>query len=185
MATKKTVKVEGLRELDAALGKLSKASARGVLRRVLKKAGQPIADAASRLAPDNPNGPVDDLKRSITVSARLGNKVGKAEYHEAMKAGLGKGAAVAAMRAARRAAAGTGSFAEMHVGPEYGRNSRVGALQEFGTKNHPPHPFMRPAFDAEGGAALEIIKRELGGEIAKAVARKAKRDARIAAKKSK
>jgi len=41
---KVTVKVEGLRELDAALGNLPKATAKNVLRRILRQAAQPIAD---------------------------------------------------------------------------------------------------------------------------------------------
>lgn len=38
------VKVEGLKELDAALGELPKATAKNVLKRALSEAAQPIAD---------------------------------------------------------------------------------------------------------------------------------------------
>lgn len=48
---KVTVKIEGLRELDAALGKLPRSTAKGVLRRVLMEAGEPIARTARGLAP--------------------------------------------------------------------------------------------------------------------------------------
>lgn len=54
--------------------------------------------------------------------------------------------------------------------------------QEFGTINHPPHPFMRPAFDANGRGALSIFTDEMGKEIDKAAARAARKVARIAAK---
>lgn len=46
----RSVHVDGLRELDRALGELPKATARNVLLRVLKKAGQPMAEHASGLA---------------------------------------------------------------------------------------------------------------------------------------
>ena len=54
--------------------------------------------------------------------------------------------------------------------------------QEFGTINHPPHPFMRPAWDANSGRALTIFRNELTVEIDKAAARAARKAARIAAK---
>lgn len=46
-----TVKIKGLKELDAALGQLTKATAKGVLRRVLQDAGEITASAARGLAP--------------------------------------------------------------------------------------------------------------------------------------
>src|SRR5688572_23085667 len=46
-------KLEGFRELDRALGQLPKATAKNVLRRVLKKAAQPVDDDASAAAPVN------------------------------------------------------------------------------------------------------------------------------------
>lgn len=48
----RTVKLEGFRELDASLRELtSRATAKNVARRALKKAAEPIDDMASRLAP--------------------------------------------------------------------------------------------------------------------------------------
>lgn len=46
-----TIKIEGLRELDAALGQLPRATAKAVLRRVLIEAGEPIARSARGMAP--------------------------------------------------------------------------------------------------------------------------------------
>ncbi|MET4634974.1 HK97-gp10 family putative phage morphogenesis protein [Kaistia defluvii] len=172
---KTTVKVEGLRELEAALSDLPKAVARNTLRRVLKKAGEPIADKARQLAPVKSG----KLRDSIVVSPKLGTKAGQKEFAAAMEAGLGKEAAVGAMRDARRAAKGEGSFAEMYVGP--GRQPHA-HLQEFGSVNNRPHPYMRPAWDAHKDEALDIIKGDLGGEIMKAAKRVAKRKAKLAAK---
>lgn len=64
---KVTVKIEGLKELDQALGQLPKSTAKATLRRVLKEAGEPMARAARAGAP------VDEhyLYESIDVSTRL------------------------------------------------------------------------------------------------------------------
>jgi HK97 gp10 family phage protein len=51
-------------------------------------------------------------------------------------------------------------------------------LQEFGTVNHGPQPFARPAWDSNKGRALETIRNDLGDEIAKAAKRLAKKAAK-------
>ncbi len=175
---KMTVSVDGLAELDANLGHLTKATARNVLRKVLTKAGQPIAETMRRLAPDDPKTGAPDLKTSIAVSPKLKNKVGHKEYSDTLALGGTKAEAVQALRDARRA--GGGSFAEVYVGP--GKGGAHGVLQEFGTVNHAPQPFARPAWEQHKGEALEIIKAELGGEIRRAAQRAARRAARKAAK---
>lgn len=67
MANIVTVKIEGLRELDAALGQLTKATAKGVLKRVLTDAGEITAQAARGMAP------IDEhhLYESIDVGTKL------------------------------------------------------------------------------------------------------------------
>lgn len=159
---KEVVKLSGFKDLDRALGELPKATARNVLKRTLVKAGEPIADRARQLVPVL----TSELKDSITVSARLKNKAGASEFAAAMRAGLGKAAAVRALRDARRA--GGGSFAEMYVGP--------GALPhahmvEFGTSKMTAQPYMRPAWESTKRQALDVIERELGNEIIKAAKR--------------
>lgn len=184
------VSVEGLKELDEALGQLTKATARNVLRRVLKKAGQPIADAARAKAP-HVSGKLQD---SITVGTRIAKsqaaKAGDAAYSATMRAGGTKQEAQSALRAAARAAKGDAAFVEMFVGPA---NQPLAHVIEFGTGERfhrsgksvgsvAPQPYMRPAWDGEKGRALEIIKGELGDEIMKAAERAAKRAAKMAAK---
>lgn len=164
------VQVEGLKALDAALGQLPKSIGKSVLNRTLIKAGQPIADAAKAAAPVD----TGDLRDSIKVSARTKNTVGKAEFGAAMRAGLGVGAARAALRDARRAA-GPSSFAEMFVGPETRKGViRYAHLIEFGKHNAPAEPYMRPAWDANKDRALAIIRAELGNEIIAAARRVAR-----------
>jgi len=140
-----TVKIEGLKELDAALGELKKTTARTVVLRALRKAGQPMADLAMQLAPKSDYAGMGKVNHNIIVSAKLKNEAGNAAYHAALKSGLGKGRAVSAMRDARRAATG-GAFAVVYVGPKAGRASKVATLQEFGVGPHEIKPKVGKAF---------------------------------------
>lgn len=163
-----TVSVDGLKELDAALGMLPKATARNVLKRTLNKAAQPVVEEAKRLTPVR----TGKLRDSIMSSTRVKNKTGNAEYSAAMRAGLGKDAARSALLAARKANKGQGSFAETFVGPARGGGViRYAHIVEFGSNDTAPQPFMRPAWDATQGKVLSIIKDELGNEIIKAARR--------------
>jgi HK97 gp10 family phage protein len=69
------------------------------------------------------------------------------------------------------------ALVEVYVGAEPLAQS---TLQEFGTHNQPPQPFLRPAWDANKEAALEIIKGGLAQEIDRAVKRLAKKAAKKA-----
>ena len=61
------VKVEGLRELDTSLGQLPKTTGKAVLRRVLKKAAEPLRAHAEQLAPKLTHA----LERSISIGTKL------------------------------------------------------------------------------------------------------------------
>lgn len=166
------MKVEGLAALDAALGELPKATARRVLHKVLRKAAEPMRAAAQAAAPVD----TGELKASIATSTRIANKVGAAEYAGVMGAGGSKAEALAALRAARRAATedGTLSFAQVFVGPTKAKTKQAAIkriVQEFGSVKQAPQPYMRPAFDGQKSASLGIIRTELGGEIDRAAKR--------------
>lgn len=156
---KTTMKVDGLRELDAALGDMAaeygKASGKAALRRVAIKALEPMAEAARRLAPDDPETQGDDLKASIAVGTKLTK---------------------------RQAAMARKDQNRALVTVYMGTSDVAGVPQEFGTVNHGPQPFMRPAFAEEAGPTIERIKPLLGAEIEKTAARLAKRRAAKAAK---
>ena len=51
-------------------------------------------------------------------------------------------------------------------------------LQEFGTKDAPPQPFMRPAWDAEKRGVLQGLKADLWAEIKKTAQRLARKAAK-------
>ena len=72
--------------------------------------------------------------------------------------------------------------AEVEIGP----TTKVfyGMFHEFGTRNMPAHPFMRPAFDGQVYSVLNGIKDQLRLEIEKARKRLANKAAREAAKMS-
>ncbi|MCM2506067.1 HK97 gp10 family phage protein [Aureimonas altamirensis] len=146
------VKIEGLKELGRALNELPKATNRSVCRRVLKEAGEPIARAARAKAPKR----LGDLAESIDVSTKLAKS-------------QRSGGAAMTSEGYRSAAKTT---VDMYVGP--GQHPQA-ITQEFGTFKEPAQPFMRPAWDAEKGTALDIITNMLWTEIEKSAARLAKK----------
>jgi HK97 gp10 family phage protein len=145
------VRIEGLRELDRALGELPKSVGKSVARKVLKKRGKPIADAAKAKAPVDPDGG-GQLRDSIGVSTklsprqrRLQRKIGRDDVEMFV---------------------GAGPLAHAH-------------LNEFGLGNNPPRPFMRPAWDERRRGVIDGIGDDLWKEIDKAAKRQAARAARL------
>jgi HK97 gp10 family phage protein len=67
---KEIIRIEGLSELKAALRELPDATAKNVIRRILKKRGEPIADHARRLAPVEHG----ELRDSIMVGTKLSRR---------------------------------------------------------------------------------------------------------------
>jgi HK97 gp10 family phage protein len=175
------VRVEGLREVGQAFDELSKATARNVAKRALIQAAQPMVEMASRLAPDNPETGAPDLHSSIVASAKIKNTVGNAEFAAVMAAGGTKGEAIGALRDARRASAGEGSFAQAYVGPVSSTKRRAikAIVQEFGSVKQSPRPYMRPAFAATAQQVISgvgaILKVEIGKAVARAQARALKK----------
>ena len=144
------VHVDGLKETEKALWEIDKHTTRKSLaRRVLKKAGQPLADDMNRLAPDDES-TEGGLNQSYAVSTKL-NKSQK--------------------RATRREKK---DDVFMYVGT----NDPAGLQQEFGNIIHAAQPHARPAWDSGKGRALDDIKTELGTEIMKAAKRQANKKAR-------
>ncbi len=147
------VKVEGLQEIQAALHELPKATARNVMRRVLRQLAEPIADTARQLAPVLSG----DLKESVGVSTKLARNVKRGRSKLSTNA------------------------VEMFVGPF---NAPRSIQQEFGNINHPPQPFMRPAWDKHKDELLPKVGEAMWNEIRAAAERKARKEARAAAKAS-
>lgn len=145
------VRLEGFRELDAALAELPKATQRNVLRRVLRNAAKPTLAAMEARAPRDTGWTAGSLAISNTL-----NPANRREQKREGKA-----------------------FAEVYVGSTRGS---AAAFQEFGTEYgtsiRPPRPYLRPAWEDTNGEALSIIQSQLGAEIEKARARRARKAAR-------
>lgn len=176
MATRTTFKMEGLSDLNEALGDFSKAVSGNILKRAVSTAGAMIAEEAIAIAPKDKG----NLKREIKVGKAKIITPGKAAFAQAMREGGTRAEAAAAARAANRAAGGTGRSAVTQVGPT--KRAGQGILQEFGTAHHKAQPFMRPTWDRHGPRAIDVMKDALVEEIDKATKRAEKRAARLAAK---
>lgn len=145
------MKIEGLKELEKALMELDKHTARkSVARKVLKKAGQPLADDMNQRAPIG-EGESGGLNKSYSVSTKLSKRQRKL-------AKRGK------------------SDVEVYVGT----SDPAGLQQEYGNVNHAAQPHVRPAWDGGKTQALNTIKTELGAEIINAAKRQAKRKLKAA-----
>jgi HK97 gp10 family phage protein len=177
---KYTVKVEGLKDLDAALGVLTKAAARSTLTRVLKKAAEPIRESAEEAAPVRDASAPDVYYGGAKVGKgrrRAPGERGKLRRPGTDKALWQAGTRLTRPQAAKVRKAGK-NFAEYYVGSR----DPIARLLEFGTVNSPAQPMIRPAWDAHKANTLQIIIRELGAEIDKSVQRQVRKVARAAAK---
>lgn len=139
-------RVDGLKELEAALKELPRATAKNVMKRSLMKAAAPVATTGSALAPVLTGA----LQRHVKVGGTLTRR---------QKSRFPKQSAV-----------------EVYAGVS--NSLPQGHLQEFGTFDQPPQPFLRPAWEQHKMAVLETIKSLTWDEIAKAAARLAKKRAR-------
>lgn len=165
--TRTTVKVEGLRELKQALDKLPKATARNALRRALMAGAAPIEQTAEQLAPVRKG----TLQRSHTTGTKLSRR--QKQVHRRWAGTL------PAQRTAEGWRSAPSDAVYVFVGPS---NVPQAITQEFGTAEHAPQPFMRPAWDTQQRRALSIVVESIRSEIDKAVMRIARKAAREAAK---
>ena len=143
------MKIVGGRELEAGFRSLmddfdvSKTTVKNTMKRGLVEALQPMADVASSLAPDDPETGGNDLRHSIVAGTKL------------------------TPRQARLAKKDSKNFVTVYAGTA----DPAGLYQEFGTVNHGPQPFMRPAFAQEAKATIDRVVGALQKQLAKATAR--------------
>lgn len=146
-----TFKIDGMKELDTALGELPKASAKAVNRRVLLKAGEPMRARAEQLSPED----TGYLSRKVQIGRGLNKSERQRERKRNKK-----------------------SFTEISLGPVTRAATRF--LKEYGTVDMPAQPYMRPAWDEHKMNALNTIRTELGKEIEKTAKRLERKRARSA-----
>lgn len=145
-----TVKLTGFKELEAELEKMTAGMGKGILRRALKKAAQPIATAANDFAPVGETG---KYAQSFSYSTKLSKR----------QAGLHR-------KIFRNDKASVEGFV--------GTSDPAGVQQEFGNINHGPQPALRPAWDGGKMQVLDDLGRELWVEIEKTAARAARKAAK-------
>jgi hypothetical protein len=150
--------VTGLEETRKAFDELPKALGFRALRQTAGEALQPMLETAKQLAPDDPNtAPPDDLRGSLEIGDRVNTGIGKN----------------------RR---GRDEFGvEMYMGPTR-RGYPQAIPQEFGAVQHPPHPYMRPAWQQHVEGVFRFVARRLGELVGQAAKRLERRNARLARK---
>lgn len=154
---KTAFKVDGLDDLNATLGEMSKGLARGALTRIAVNAlKDEFVPVAKSLAPDDPATQGNDLKESIIA--------GPASKLNSRQKKLNK------QRDDR-------SFGEGFAGT----NDPSGIQQEFGNVNHGPQPFMRPAWDQTQKPLIDHVAKNAWPEVEKKAKRAAKRLAKASA----
>lgn len=148
--------------MEKALALLPRATAKGVVRRVLKKTLAPIADTADAFSPHFP----------IAVTSRLSPR----QRSLARSDFAGR---VVTMYVGPTAQDGSHAphahLVEFGTGPRFHESGKyVGVM--------PPEPFMRPAWDLHSGALPARLGENMWAEIEKTVARRAAKAAREAAR---
>jgi HK97 gp10 family phage protein len=174
---KTSMKIEGLKELDAALSELPKATAKNNMRRAAETALQPVVDHAKSLAPAGKPRKVGkryvtggDLKRSLTVSRKLGKSAAKKMREEQRREG----------KYSINVYAGASPMRYAHL-VEFGTKPRYHKKTGKFVGQMPARPFMRPAWDANKTQVLATFQKDMWARIEKS----AKRLARKAAKSAK
>lgn len=151
------MRLEGSRELQRALGELNTLfRRRKAVRDALLEAAGPIRDAAEAAAPVRTGGKEKRFKLPGDPKGKQSGVRGRG----ALKRHVSMGA-----RLSRRQS-WLNRADKMPVEVYVGTRDRIGRLQEFGTRKAPAQPFLRPAWDAEGGqAALDRFGAGLWRQI--------------------
>jgi HK97 gp10 family phage protein len=159
------VKVEGLKELDAALAELPKTTGKNVMRSAARKALEPVISAARPLVPEDSG----NLKKSLKITTRLSKRqaaIMRREYKTEGKAAISMFAGPSALPHAH--------LIEFGTKPRYQKKTGkfVGQVKA--------QPFLRPAWDSKKDDVLNIFKKEMWTKIEKAAQRLARKAAKAA-----
>lgn len=150
------LKIQGAGDIERALAELARGTAKGVTRRAMKKALQPVAKAA------------EASPFAIAVTSKLA---------ASQRRGTGKDRGPNLISLYVGPVQQDGSHAphahliELGTGPRYHKSGKyVGAVLA--------DPFMRPAWDENRDQVLKILRREVWKEIEKTLARAARKAAK-------
>ncbi|MGV7119556.1 hypothetical protein [Sphingopyxis sp. 550A] len=154
---KDVVKVSGFKELDAALGELTKVTARNVLFRTAEKSMEPMREKMKYFAPydahdrDGDGKHLEDTMTTERVKAKRAR--GSVKYQAS-------------------------DGVEVMTGPApKGKRARANAgWQEDGTSKMEANSYVLPAFDSEGMATVDRVRENLLIELDKTTDRIRKRN---------
>ena len=141
---------KGRGDIERTLAQLPAGTAKGLVRRVLKRELKPIADMANALYP----GAEDDVVRVTSKVARTQPQPEKRKDLVTM------GVGAAGSRVAH--------LLEWGTGPRHWANGKY-------TGQVAPQAFLAPAWDAYRGQIMDSLARQIWAEIEKTMARRAKR----------
>lgn len=150
------MKLEGLRDLDKALGALPGRMGQKVLVGALKYGAEPVAEAVQRLAPARPASAPDEKTEPAGVKRK--------RRPGTLKIRIGYGTKLTRRQRVKKADRDT---AEVYVGTK----DRAGVLDEFGTVRSKAQPFMRPGWEATKHQALDRTVSKLRDGVAEATAK--------------
>ena len=153
-----SIEFTGIDELLANLKRIGK-NLKDVTPRALKAGAEPIRQAASQIAPYDPNSPGPHLKDNIIVSDVYTATLWDLETQ---------------MPSGNRLSAGDHSKdgdSYVEVGPQRGAVDKFfyGKFHEFGTVKMKATPFVEPAFYAKRNECMENIAAVLREEIERSV----------------
>ncbi|KIC54497.1 hypothetical protein [Leisingera sp. ANG1] len=152
------MKIEGAGDIERALSELARGTAKGVMRRAMKKALQPVKQGAENSAFE------------IAITSKLSpRQQGEARGDR----GRAKVSLYVGPVEADGSHAPHAHLIEFGTGPRrHASGKYVGAVMA--------DPFMRPAWDANRERMLQILRKEVWAEIEKAVERAARKAAKAA-----
>jgi HK97 gp10 family phage protein len=169
-----TVSISGFDEVKAGLKQLARATERNVLKRSATKAMEPMVAVAKDYAPVKSG----RLRSAIHLSVGFDDP----DFRKRARAAF---VATGSAAGVKRTKGGGMVLAQIKVGGraglEHGEGAPYANLIELGTVRIAAHPFLRPAFDSKHAEALALLRDSLTVEVRKAVARRARKLAKVAA----
>lgn len=149
MASRTEFRIEGARELERVLRQLPKKIGRRVLASAVRSAAEIVRREAAARAPVRAEAGLKRISKGKAATRAPGF----------LKANIIK----KTLRGSSEA------HAAVMVGPR--REAYYGWIVEFGDSRNVPRPFLRPAFDAKVGEAINKMGTQLGKNIERAAKR--------------
>lgn len=137
--------VLGLADLERVLLNLPRSTAKGVVRRTMTKAAEPMRDLMAKFAPDDPATGAPDLHRSMAIGSKYSGGRGGVRRE-------GK------------------SEVAIYIGPTRDGYPQA-VMMELGTFKDRAQPYARPAWDQDQMSMLERFAALQGQELDKTIAR--------------